>query len=171
MRAGHGDEGDPVPPPGASASIVSLIARTSRGPANVMAPGQRRLRPGAEGQEQPVVADRRPVAGLELARAGADALDDVRDPAHAAIAGDLLPVVVAARARPERLGDRQRPVGDVTSGGDDADVEAIPGEVLERQEPFEGADATAGDDDMWGHSHTVAPPAAADIGVHPRPDP
>ena len=158
-------------PPGASASSVSLIARTSLGPANVRAPGQRRLRPGADGQEQPVVVDRRAVAGLELARAGADGLDDVRDPAHATIAGDLLPVVSPRGLGSERLGDRQRPVGDVTSGGEHADVDAIPGEVLERQEPFEGPDATAGDDDMWGHAHTVASAAAADIGANPRPDP
>ena len=59
----------------------------------------------------------------------------------------------------------------MTSGGDDADLEAIPGEVLERQEALEGPDASTGDDDMWGHAHTLALAAAADIGANPRPDP
>src|SRR4029078_283898 len=49
-----------------------------------------------------------------------------------------------------------------------ADADAIVREVLERQEAFEGTDATTGDDDVWSHSHTVAREPPARIGGHPH---
>ena len=44
----------------------------------------------------------------------------------------------------------------MANGSEHADMDAISRQVLERQETFERADATAGDHDMWGHCHTLA---------------
>ena len=86
--------------PGTSASIASRTAATSRGPANVIAPGTRDSGLGAQRQQQRVVAHRRPVPG-DRARASSSrtASQHVRDPAHAAVARDALPVVARAPDR------------------------------------------------------------------------
>ena len=81
---------------------------------------------------------------------GADGRHGVRDPAHPAIARDLLPGVARRRIAAERLGDRQRAVGEVARGREHADPNAVSGERLERQQPFERADASARDHDVFG---------------------
>ena len=56
----------------------------------------------------------------------------------------------------------------MTGGSEHADVHAIPGEGLECEEAFEGADTTTGYDDMWGHSYTLARAPRAYIGGRPH---
>ena len=47
-------------------------------------------------------------------------------------------------------------------------MDAIAREVLQCEETFERADATARDDDVWGHAHTLAREPPAHIGDHPH---
>ena len=44
-------------------------------------------------------------------------------------------------------------------------MHAVVREVLQREEALEGADATTGDDDVWGHSHIPYAVAGAGVSV------
>jgi hypothetical protein len=112
-----------------------------------------RARP--EREQQRVVAERRPVARVDLPRVRVHADHRVGDPAHAAVARDRLPLVPARRTGAERLGDRQRGIGEVAARRDDVDPDPVAGERLEREQPLQGADAAAGDERVLCHAASL----------------
>ena len=99
-------------PRAASARRASSTASTSRGPAKVSAPGTTGSGRAPTRKQERVVAARPAVARLHPPLSRAHARDDVGDPAHAAVAGDRLPLVPHGRLGAERLGDRERAVGE-----------------------------------------------------------
>ena len=143
------------------------VARSGKG----HGPGQRGLGSRAERQQQRVIADRRTVAGVELARVGTYRFKDVGDPPDLAVACDALPFMSRRRIAPERLGDRQCAVGQVARRRQHADANALSGEGLERQQPFESTDASTRDDDVWSHVQSVAHRPPIRIGTRAQEDP
>ena len=115
--------------------------------------------------------DRRSVPGDELPVVQSHGLQHVRDPADAAVARDELPVVAGRGIAAEGLGDRERAVGEMPGGGEDADPQRVGGELLEGEQPLEGADAASRDDDVWVHASSVPRTRARHIGAEAQQEP
>ena len=145
---------------------------------DVARPGERQRaghgdpRPRAQREQQRVVVDRRSVPGDRAPgppAARPRSMSGIQS--DAAVARDELPVVAGRGIAAEGLGDRQRTVGEMAGGGEDADPQRVDGELLEREQPLEGADAASGDDDVWVHVPSVPPARAGRIGADVQQEP
>ena len=164
-------EGDDVAPAG-----IQGLERVADG-GDVARPGERqraghgdpRLR--AQREQQRVVVDRRSVPGDELpvVQPHDSSMSGIQS--DAAVARDELPVVAGRGIAAEGLGDRERAIGEMAGGGEDADPQRVGGELLEREQPLEGADAASGDDDVWVHAPSVPLARAGHIGADAQQEP
>ena len=71
--------------------------------------------------------------------------------------------MLLSRSQVERLLDQQRLIEEVGIGGDEGDLGAIPGEIVEREQRLEACDAAADDD----HPPTHEAESMTEIGVVP----
>jgi hypothetical protein len=157
--AGRGDEGDRAPTARCEALDRLHDGEHVAGTAEADRAWQDGLRRRPQREQQRVVWDRRAVTRIDLPLIGAHRDQRVGDPAHAAVVGDRLPVVVRHRVGAERLGDRERAVGEVPACREHADASAISGERLQREQPLQGSHATADDYDVLGHGPHARKPA------------
>ncbi len=119
----------------------------SWGPRNVSAPLDRAPRPGAEREQEVVVGDRLAVLRDDLVRVGVDGRQRVAHDGEAAVLGDGGKLVARGMAEPERLADREGPIGEVAIGRQQGHPYAIAGQFAQRQRRFERGDTAADDED------------------------
>ena len=94
---------------------------------------------------------------------GVDAAHGVEQELSAQLLRHRFKGVLLGRPQVERLLDQQRLVEEVGIGGDEGDLGAIPGEIVEREQGLEACDAAAHDD----HPPTHAAESMTEIGAVP----
>ena len=144
---GRRDEDDP--PPGSAARERAQgvadrrdVARAREGERA----GERRRRAGAERQQEHVVGHSGPPSRVSTScspgRTAVSSSGIQRTPRSAAIASHSWRT---RRLGAERLGDRERAVGQEAPGGEHGDLDPVAREVLEREQRLERPDPAAGD--------------------------
>ena len=122
------------------------------GPAERQRSGNDNARDGTDGDERDVVADPAD-RGRRLVPAGVDPPQGAESERAAAGGGDERAHFVAGRlGHSERLGNRQGPVPEMRFRAEKLDLDAVPGQRVQRQHRFDRCHSSSGDQDAGSSS-------------------
>ncbi len=150
-RAGRDGEDNAADRAGAQVAQHVADPLVVRRPAERQRTGNGGCRHGADGNEEDVVADLTH-GGRRFVPRGVDAEQPAQGERRTAGGGSKRPDFVASRLpQSERLRNRQRPVPEVRLRPEELDLDAIPGQGVQRQHRFDRCHSSSGDQHAGGH--------------------